>query len=456
MPKNKKEEVVINNDKKVCLVSVDMGYGHQRAAFPLRFLDRKKEMILANNYAGMPESDLKIWNQGRKPYEFISRAKHIPVAGDVLFWGMDQMQKIKEFYPKRSSSRPSWQLLTSMTIIKKKQWGKDLIDRLDKENLPLLTTFFSVAYMAEEFNYRNDIYLVVCDADVSRAWAAPNPAISKIKYFAPTRRVYERLQLYGVKSKNIYYTGFPLPQENTGGDNLDILRYNLAARLRNLDPKNFYLSKYKKTVQEQLSDYPVPDLPNHPLTITFAVGGAGAQREMGAALIKSMKHNLCRRELRINLVAGIHSAIRDYFLEQIDRLNLTECLDKSIFILYEEKKEDYFRKFNALLRTTDILWTKPSELSFYVALGLPIIITEPLGSQEVFNRKWLIGIGAALDQENIRYANEWLPDWLNSGWLAEAAMQGFFEGPKYGTFNIQKVINGELKEIKKPDTIFQY
>ena len=108
------------------------------------------------------------------------------------------------------------------------------------------------------------------------------------------------------------------------------------------------------------------------------------------------------------------------------------------------------------MRTTDILWTKPSELSFYAGLGLPIIITEPLGSQEVFNSKWLKGIGAALNQENLTYANEWLFDWLNSGWLAEAAMQGFFEAPKYGTFNIEKIISGELKEVKKPDTILQY
>ncbi|HRY63084.1 MAG TPA: hypothetical protein P5267_00540 [Patescibacteria group bacterium] len=453
---NVPENVPENKDKKVCLVTVDMGYGHQRAAFPLRFLDRKGEMLLANNYSGMAEKDLLIWNQGRRPYEFISRAKHLPVVGDVLFWGMDQLQKIKDFYPRHESSRPSWQLLASMAVIKKKQWGKDLIDKLDKENLPLLTTFFSVAYMAEEFNYRNDIYLVVCDADVSRAWAAEHPERSKIKYLVPTKRVYERLQLYGVAAKNIYYTGFPLPQENTGGEHLDILRYELAARLRNLDPQNFYLSKYKKTVQEQLGDYPVPDKPTHPLTITFAVGGAGAQREMGVALVKSMRHNLGRGEMRINLIAGIHNDVRDYFIKEIDKLKLSDCLNKSIFILHEAKRENYFKEFNVLLRTTDILWTKPSELSFYVALGIPIIITEPLGSQEVFNRKWLIGIGAALDQENIRYANEWLPDWLNSGWLAEAAMAGFFEAPKYGTYNIQKVINGELKEVRKPDTIFQY
>ena len=168
--------------QKVCLVAVDLGYGHQRAAFPLRFLDINGEMILANNYKGIPNKDLEIWNQGRKPYEFISRAKRIPLVGDVLFWGMDQMQKIKNFYPRRSLLSQSWQLKTNIYMIKKKEWCKHLIDNLDKKGIPLLTTFFTIAYMAEEFGYRNDIYLVVCDADVSRAWAAPNPRNSKIKY----------------------------------------------------------------------------------------------------------------------------------------------------------------------------------------------------------------------------------------------------------------------------------
>ena len=361
--------------QKVCLVTVDLGYGHQRAAFPLRFLDRKGEMTLANDYPGIPDKDREIWNQGRKPYEFISRAKHIPIVGDILFMGMDSMQRIRDFYPRRNLFRQSLQLRTNIIMIKNKQWGKDLIDKLDRENLPLLTTFFTVAYMAEEFNYKNDVYLVVCDADVSRAWAAPNPTNSKIKYFAPTRRVYERLQLSGVKSENIYYTGFPLPKENTGNDDLNVLRHDLAARLRNLDPKNYYLSKYQKTIEEQLKDERVPDQPTHPLTITFAVGGAGAQREMGAKLVKSLKRNLEKGEARINLVAGIHNTVKDYFMVELEKMKLVDYLNKTVFILHEDKKENYFRKFNGLIRTTDILWTKPSELSFYAGLGLPIIIT---------------------------------------------------------------------------------
>ncbi|PIV64865.1 MAG: hypothetical protein COS09_02615, partial [Candidatus Nealsonbacteria bacterium CG01_land_8_20_14_3_00_12] len=98
------------------------------------------------------------------------------------------------------------------------------------------------------------------------------------------------------------------------------------------------------------------------------------------------------------------------------------------------------KEFNQKLRKTDILWTKPSELSFYAALGLPIIIAPPIGSQEEFNKRWLLKSGFGALEENPSYTDQWLFDWLNRGYLAEAAMEGFIEGEKLGTINIQKII----------------
>ena len=110
-------------------------------------------------------------------------------------------------------------------------------------------------------------------------------------------------------------------------------------------------------------------------------------------------------------------------------------------IIFSRDIEDYFRKFNQALKKTDILWTKPSELSFYSALGLPIIIAPPIGSQEEFNKRWLLKSGFGEAQENPRYAGQWLPDWLEKGYLAEKAMQAFIEGEKLGTLNIKKIIS---------------
>ena len=93
------------------------------------------------------------------------------------------------------------------------------------------------------------------------------------------------------------------------------------------------------------------------------------------------------------------------------------------------------------MEKTDILWTKPSELSFYAALGLPIIIAPIIGSQEKFNKKWLLRSGFGISQENPRYTDQWLFDWLNQGYFAEAAMQGFIEGERFGVSNIKKIIS---------------
>lgn len=121
----------------------------------------------------------------------------------------------------------------------------------------------------------------------------------------------------------------------------------------------------------------------------------------------------------------------------------------NIEILYAETKNEYFNKFNEMLLTTDILWTKPSELSFYAGLGLPIVVAPTVGSQETFNKDWLISIGAGVEQEDPRYVNEWLFDWLDSGWLAEAAMNGFLNAPRKGVYHMEEVVlKGKRSEIE--------
>jgi hypothetical protein len=144
-------------------------------------------------------------------------------------------------------------------------------------------------------------------------------------------------------------------------------------------------------------------------------------------------------EIAINLVAGNRPEIKAYFEEEIKNNNLES--NSNVKIIFNASKIEYFKKFNQALRTTDILWTKPSELSFYCALGLPIIMSEPVGSQEDFNREWLMSVGAGIDSYNPEYIKEWLPDLLESGRLARAAMDGFLNAENMGTYNIERIIN---------------
>lgn len=435
--------------EKAWIVTVDMGYGHQRAAHPLRFLSPNGRVILANNYEGMPAKDKKIWDSSQKFYEFFSRAKNLFLIGNLLFdLLIDRMQRILTFYPRRDLSQTNFQLRLNYRTIKK-GWGKDLIDYLNTQNIPLITTFFTIAFMAEEHGFKNDIYCVVCDSDIARTWAPLVPSKSRIKYLAPCRRVVDRLKEYGVKSENIFLTGFPLPEENLGNKNLLKLKTDLAERIINLDPEHRYRQKYIGTIRQFLKGVNLKSRHRHPLTLTFAVGGAGAQRKIGLQILRSLSKKLLNNEIRLNLVAGTRRDVFEYFKDYVDSLGLTKILNKNLSLIFSVDKEDYFKQFNQCLRSTDILWTKPSELVFYTALGIPIIIAEPLGSQEKFNKIWLKTVGAGISQENPVLTHEWLFDWVNSGWLADAAMSGFLDGRQFGVQNIVSVVFHKPKKRSK-------
>jgi len=423
--------------KKAWVVTVNMGYGHQRTVYPIKDLALDGKIIIANDYKGIPEKDKKVWESTRTFYEFISRFKRIPFVGENIFSLYDKFQKIPVFYPKRDLSKPTLGLKQIFSLIKK-GWGKDLISKLKEKPLPLITSFFIPAFMAEAFKYPGDIFCIVCDADISRSWVPLNPKKSRIKYLAPNSWVVNRLKLYGIKEKNIFLTGFPLPRENIGTKKGEILKHDLSHRILNLDPKKEYHKQYKVLIDKHIG--PLPRKSDHPLTIMFTIGGAGAQKEMAIKYIKSLSEKIKKKEIKIILSAGIKKRVKKYFLENIKRLGLEKNFNKNIEIIFSEKIEDYFKDFNQKLRKTDLLWTKPSELSFYTGLAIPIIMAPSIGSQEDFNRKWLISLGSGVAQENPVYANEWIFDYLNSGRFAEAIMDGFIEVEKFGSYNIKETV----------------
>jgi hypothetical protein len=423
-------------DKKAWVISVNMGYGHQRTAFPLRDV-AEGGIINANDYEGIPKGDRNTWEGMRTFYEFISNFKRVPLIGQLTFSIFDRVQKILSFYPRRDLSKPNLQLKQIFSNIKK-GWGKHLIDKIKTEPLPMVSTFFTPAFMAESFDYPGDIFCVVCDADISRTWVPLEGKSSRIRYFAPTERVAERLKLYGVRAENIFLTGYPLPKELIGTEKMEILKENLKYRLLNLDPKKRYFSKYKTLIAAHLGS--LPERPDHPLTILFSIGGAGAQKEIAIRALRGLREKIKAGQLKIILSSGIREKIKNYFEAALKNLDMEDCLGKNVEILFCQSIENYFKEFNERLRKTDILWTKPSELSFYSALGIPIIVAPPIGSQEEFNMRWLLKSGFGISQENPRYIGQWLFDWLEQGYLAEAAMQGFVEGEKLGTFNIENII----------------
>src|SRR6185436_13977147 len=307
-------------------------------------------------------------------------------------------QKIAGYYPKRDLSQSNFSEKITFSFIRK-GWGKDLIENLQKAPVPIISTFFIPAFMAEQFKYPNDIYCVICDADIARAWVSLEPKKNTINYLAPNTWTRDRLKLYGIQPEKIMLTGYPLPKENIG-QNMEIAKKDTSYRLLNLDPRGNYRRLYSPLIKTYLGE--LPPLPNHPLTIMFSIGGAGAQKEIALEIIQSLKQKIKDKKLKFIIAVGVREELRTYFSEKIKDLQL----DGWLHMLSRKTTAEYFSNFNEALRTTDILMTKPSELSFYAGLGIPIIIAPPLGSQEDFNRRWLLHIGAGIDQENPTYTDK--------------------------------------------------
>ncbi|MFA6447275.1 MAG: hypothetical protein WCW31_03395 [Patescibacteria group bacterium] len=427
------------------VVSVNMGYGHERAAYGLKELAHGG-IITANDYPGIPEKEKDLWIKSRKGYEAISRLKPIPLIGPLAFSIMDRIQRIPSFYPRRDLSASTYQVAQTYYSIEHLGLCRHLIEKLAKDPLPLISTFFIPAFAAETFDYPGDIYIVICDADISRAWVPRDPKKSRIRYFAPNGRVVERLKLYGVKEENIFLTGFPLPKEAIGDLAGNIIRKDLVSRIVNLDPNGIFINKYQRVVQNELGNF--KNKSDHPLTLTFSVGGAGAQKQIALQVLTSLKRTLMRDGLRLRLVAGTKHEVAVEFHSWVKDLKMTSLLDKKIFIDFHHDRATYFKDFTRTLRKTDILWTKPSELSFYCGMGLPVLMAPTIGSQEDFNKTWLMYMGAGINQGDPQYTNEWLFDWINSGGFARAAWNGYVEAPQHGAYRIEGIITGTRMDVE--------
>ena len=434
-----------NSINKAWVVAADMGYGHQRAVYPLRDI-AEDGIITVGSFEAVSKAEQKLWKRLLNAYEFFSRAKGVPVVGPPVFSMLDSMMRIPSFYPMRNLSNTTFQVNLLESLIEK-GLCKGMLETTSTRNIPIITSFYASAIAADKKGF-NKVYCIICDADINRVWVAKDPWESRVEYFVPCGKAAQRLKAYGVPDERIHLTGFPLPSELLGDENLSVLKKDLAQRLFYLDPKEKFWARHGRNVEHFLGKENCVFRNERKLTITYAVGGAGAQKEIGQQIAHSLKEKLKSGEIRLILVAGIRKEVNEYF-----RLikNEIDPEGENIKIIFSESLHEYFDLFNKALHETDILWTKPSELSFYCALGIPIVMSPIIGSQEKFNRKWLHEIQAGIRQENPDYTDQWLYDLLNRGTLAESAWDGFLKARKLGTFKIRQVLEkGYLEKVTDP------
>jgi hypothetical protein len=413
------------------VVAVDMGYGHQRAAYPFRDIVYEG-IITANTGAMVDPAESKRWMTLQRLYEGVSRVNRVPVIGPWLWRTYDRLQAISPHYPFTDLSKPSFGSMR-LDRLMEKEFGSSVVEHTRKrEDLPLLTTFFAIA-LAADHQGRKDVFCVVTDTDVNRIWVAKSPAKSRIHYLVPTPLTRQRLLQYGIPAERIFFTGFPLPQENVASAALDLRR-----RISVLDARGAFRHGYGRMIDAELG--PPTTIEPRPISITFAVGGAGAQAELARDILLGLSSALREGRMRLNLVAGVRAEVEQYFRRTIADLGLETELGRNIQLLLAPTKDEYFAKFNQLLHETDVLWTKPSELCFYPALGIPLIMSAPLGAHEERNLETVLRLGAGQRQQDPRAAAEWLTDWANNGLLALNAFQGYFHMPRLGTENIKRLL----------------
>ena len=419
----------------VALVAVDMGYGHLRAAHALAPALATPVLELDHPPVASP-AEQRRWGRVRAWYEALSRASQLPVVGGPLRRLLEAITFIPRLYAPRDQSRPNAGVRL-LERLARRGFGGGLLVRLHEQEATLVTTFYAPAVIADFLGYRRSV-CVVTDTDINRVWVSRWPAHSTVHYCVPSERAMRRLRAFGVRSEFIHLTGFPLPLELTGGPDLAALRTNLARRLVRLDRKGAFRDQLREEIAHLLGGLP-GDQEGQPPLLTFAVGGAGAQSAVARSFLVSLRRPLEQRRLRLALVAGVRRDVADRLERWARDAGLDPRPDSGVEVVCEDSFGAYFARFNELLARTDILWTKPSELSFYGALGIPLVFSWPVGVHERVNRRWVLHRGAGFKQERPGEAWEWLREWLDDGTLAGAAWAGYQRLPKFGTARIVEV-----------------
>ncbi|HEY6911219.1 MAG TPA: hypothetical protein VI356_17705 [Myxococcales bacterium] len=388
------------------VAAIDMGYGHLRPAAALA--EHLGVGVMRMDAPPLGDArDRAFWERARRLYEPLTRFSQLPGIGPPLRALLGAVTAIPSPWPARDLSGPSagtrW-----LSRAAREGVGQALARYLEETGAPLIATFYAAPILAELHGARG-LYCLITDSDVNRVWAPPDPARSGIVYFAAADRARRRMESYGVPRSRIRVTGYPLPDSLVGSDQA-AAKANFRSRMERLQGKG------------------------GPPLVVFAIGGAGAQVPLARTAIAGMRRQILEGALRLALVAGARGDVASALREAVAAAGLGS--HPGVELLADSDVFAYFAKLNALLARADVLWSKPSEMTFFAALGLPFVAAPPVGVHEEWNLRWAADRGAALSQHDPSSAGEWLLEWLHDGVLAAAADAGMRNLEKMGLYEI--------------------
>ncbi len=141
-----------------------------------------------------------------------------------------------------------------------------------------------------------------------------------------------------------------------------------------------------------------------PLRCLFTIGGAGAQSDFMQSTLENLVNEIKEGQIIVLLNAGDHDHIVKTALEEAEKFNLplhrydeprqtdeftgkyeldndenTEDIDQGIHLFHNKDVFHAVMTTNKLMKTADIMITKPSELSYY---PIPILFLRRVGKHE--------------------------------------------------------------------------
>ncbi len=401
------------------ITSALMGFGHLRAAHnisgvsgaPILRVDRKPLV------GGI---DRFVWEGSQRIHTYASRDAES--KNRLLYnWFEGLMSIDGDRKPPSLTGSRFVQFLGGLGV------GKRFLGSLNHDYPPLLHTFYLPAMISVYNRYRGKNYLLLCDTDFHRVWVPVNPKEPNLTYMVPIARSADRLMSYGVEADRIFVTGFPLPLVNTGSEDLSTLDSDFEVRRRRLAGDSTL-----------------------PLTIVFPFSGAGAYSNVLAELVKTLLDHI--REGRIRLIVSCGD--NEHALGNAENLFVNYGLEECEYteIIFDRNLFRSFDRFNLALKSTDVIITKPSEMVFYAALGIPMLFLPPIGAHEAGNRNYLIENRCAVDMPAIGDLPRWLDENRRSGRLLELAETAHRVLPKSGSFDVDRLVKGSEDYSDMPTT----
>ncbi len=396
-----------NETSRYIVTTALMGFGHLRAAHNIAsFGHATVARVDREPYVGLV--DRIVWDGAQNTHTHASR--EVDGKNKLLYNWFEGIMKIPE-----GDSPPSMTASRFVRTLGKLGVGRKFFNSLDRRSPTLVHTFYLPAMLSFYRKYPGRNFLLLCDTDFHRVWVPVDPKAGNLNYMVPVSKSADRLISYGVQPDKIHITGFPLPAAYTGEKDKSALVTAFDARRSRLRRDS-----------------------NVPLTLMFPFSGAGAYFNLLAELVTSIAGSIKEGSLRLIVFCGDNerafAGAKDLFNSyNIEDSEYTEIIfGKDIF--------SSFDRFNEALKSTDLIITKPSELVFYAALGMPMIFLPPIGSHEARNREYLIENGCAVDLPDVSQFPGWLGENRKNEKLLNLAEEGYRSLPRKGVSEIHELV----------------